>query len=650
MTVVLRRAARLLTLGTAVWLGTLAPLSTAEVRGAETAASQEAPYRSPFAIAVSPDAGRVYVSDRTAGCVGVLDGKARHRLAEIALAGEPCGVCLSPEGDRLYVAERGVGSVAVVDTVSSQVCGRITLPDRYPVAVALAPQSKRLYVACQNGHRVWVVDVSESPGRPLGPIAVVREPSSLAVTPDEGRVVVANLLPDGVPTDRDFAAAVSILDVGLRSQKSVVKLPHGSTAAYGVCLSPDGTWAYVVHGLGRFNMPITQLDRGWVSTYALSILHVPESRHVATLLLDEMTQGAANPFAVVCSADGSRLWISHAGTHEVSLVEIGKVHALLGGNVPDDLAAVKDGGQPNIWVRIQRDPSVVAELANDLTALYVAGAIRRFASGGNGPRGLALAGETGELYLANYYAGTVAVLDSDEGRLLGTIPLAERLRSPEGVRRGEMLFHDANLAFQRWHSCASCHPNQGRVDGLTWDFLRDGMGNGKDTISLVFVDETSPLNRRATRQSARQCARSSVEAGHMIVPSEQDVDDLYAYLKSLRPEPSPWLEADGSLTAAARRGKLVFEGKADCGGCHPLPYFTDHQSHNVGILSPTEPDGLYDTPTLTETYRTAPYLHDGRARTIRDVLTIHNEKDEHGITSQLTEQEIDDLETYILSL
>jgi hypothetical protein len=392
------------------------------------------------------------------------------------------------------------------------------------------------------------------------------------------------------------------------------------------------------------------LDRGWVNTYALSILHVGEGQRVATLLLDDLTQGAANPFAVVCSPDRSRLWISHAGTHEVSLVDIGKVHGLLSGEVPDELAAVKDGIQPNIWVRIQQDASLIDWLENDLTALRVANAIRRVPSGGNGPRGLALARAAGELFVANYYEGSVAVLDAADGKLLGTIPLAERPRPPEGARRGELLFHDADLAFQRWHSCASCHPNQGRVDGLSWDFLRDGMGNGKDTISLVFVDQTSPLNRRATRQSARECARSSVEAGHMIVPSERDVDDLHAYLKSLRPEPSPLLGADGSLTPAARRGKLVFEGKADCAGCHPPPYFTDCQSHNVGILSPTEPDGLYDTPALTETYRTAPYLHDGRARTIRDVLTIHNEKDEHGITSELTEQEINDLETYILSL
>ena len=41
---------------------------------------------------------------------------------------------------------------------------------------------------------------------------------------------------------------------------------------------------------------------------------------------------------------------------------------------PEDLASLKDGTQPNVWVRIQNDPRAITELENDLTALYIAGA------------------------------------------------------------------------------------------------------------------------------------------------------------------------------------------------------------------------------------------------------------------------------------
>ena len=158
------------------------------------------------------------------------------------------------------------------------------------------------------------------------------------------------------------------------------------------------------------------------------------------------------------------------------------------------------------------------------------------------------------------------------------------------------------------------------------------------------------MNRRATKASARDCAKGGLESTNMIVPTEQEVEDLFAYLTSLRPLPSPHLMPDGKLTEAAERGKALFEGKANCARCHPAPYFTDKKMHNVGVLSANEPDGRYDTPSLIEAYRTAPYLHDGRALTIKDVLTVNNEKGQHGKTDTLTDQEIDDLVAYLLSL
>jgi cytochrome c peroxidase len=72
--------------------------------------------------------------------------------------------------------------------------------------------------------------------------------------------------------------------------------------------------------------------------------------------------------------------------------------------------------------------------------------------------------------------------------------------------------------------------------------------------------------------------------------------------------------------------------------------------HNVGLVSPGEPDGRYDTPSLVEAYRTAPYFHDGRAATLKDAVTTHNAKGLHGHTKDLTTQEIDDLVAYVLSL
>ncbi|MCZ7640996.1 MAG: hypothetical protein M5U12_36045 [Verrucomicrobia bacterium] len=55
-------------------------------------------------------------------------------------------------------------------------------------------------------------------------------------------------------------------------------------------------------------------------------------------------------------------------------------------------------------------------------------------------------------------------------------------------------------------------------------------------------------------------------------------------------------------------------------------------------------------PTLIELWRTAPYLHDGSAATLREILTSRNVADQHGKTSHLNDDQIRDLVEYLLSL
>lgn len=606
------------------------------------------PYRSPQPIVLSPDGQSFYVGDVTAKCVAVFDTESGDKYSEIPLRGQPQDLGVSLDGCWLFATERGAGTVAIIDLSRGAVSGRVAV-GRWPSALALAEKTQRLFVCNQDRHTVSVIDMLPAGGKPLLELVVEREPNSIALTPDEQYAVVSNLLPHGVATDPQLAAAVSIIDTNELRTMSHVRLPAGSTLVRGVCTSPDGKWAYVVHNLGRFHLPITQLDHGWVNTSALSIIDIAKGCRLATVLLDELHHGAPNAYSIVCSGDGRQLWISHAAVHEVSVVQIGLVHRLLEGKLPTELAALKSGSQLNIWARIKKDRSAISELPNELTALRIAEAIRRFPSGGLGPRHLALSHDERELLVTNYYSGTASILNATSGRLQRDISLGEQ-PPPGAARRGELIFHDATRAFQRWQSCSSCHPNQGRVDGLRWDFLRDGIGNGKDTPSLLLVGETEPLNRRATRANLLVGARTGFTAGHFMVPAQSEVDDLVAYLGSLRPEMSPHCDANGNLSSAAQRGKTLFSGKAACASCHPPPMFTDKKLHHIGVISDTDSDGRYDTPTLIEGYRTAPYLHDGRALTLKAVFTDHDPHGLHGKTKTLSNQELDDLVAYLQSL
>lgn len=606
------------------------------------AASEAAP-RSPVSVAVSPDGKSLFVSDKTAGCVVTLDAATGVKLSETSIAGEPNGLTLSADGKIIYVTQRKAHSIALIDAQSGTAIGPIAV-GAWPVGLALAQKSQRLYCCNQGSNTVSVIDLNSR--QQLAEMAVIRSPVCAAISPDESRVVVANSLPSGAGTDADLAAEVSILDTHAMRQIARVRLPRGSTGANGAWINPNGKWAYVVHILGRFDLPITKLEEGWVHTFALSIIDLAAGTRLATVLLDSLTQGAADPWAVTGSADGKTLWISHRGTHEISILNVGLIHELLEGRVPDAIAERKDGTRDNIWIRIKNDKQQIEQLTKDLTALHLAGAIRRFYSGGKGPTGLALSPDRKKLYVANYYAGTVGVLDAIQGNLLGAFPLGKQ-SAPDAVRRGEIYFHDATRCFQHWHSCATCHLDGGRVDGLPWDFLRDGIDNPKDVISLVNMLHTPPYNRLATRPNARYCIESGIQVSHKVEPDPGDIDDVLAYVGSLAAETNPNLP---KFAEAAGRGKALFEGKADCVKCHSGPYFTDLRTHDVGVTSPIEPNARYKTPSLVEAYRTAPYFHDGRAATMRDALTKHDPKGLHGKLSKLSPTEIDDLIAYVLSL
>jgi cytochrome c peroxidase len=129
------------------------------------------------------------------------------------------------------------------------------------------------------------------------------------------------------------------------------------------------------------------------------------------------------------------------------------------------------------------------------------------------------------------------------------------------------------------------------------------------------------------------------------------VAGVVRYLKALRPVPSPCL-VGRKLSKAARRGQPLFDDpKVGCATCHPAPLFTDHKSYAVETGNRTDRCGdRFDTPTLVECWRTAPYLHDGSAATINEVLIKKNAGDQQGATSHLTPQEIEDLVAYVLSL
>lgn len=584
-------------------------------------------YLSPTALATVDD-GPVLLVAQHAGCrIDLFDTSARKTIRVIALDDRPRGLACSSNGKTAYVvAGEGEGTLTVLDVESGKVLREIPV-GHGPTAPVLSPDGKMLYVCNRFDNSVGMVDLEGK--KQVKTIPVVREPVGSALTPDGRLLFVANHLPDG-PANADYVAArISVIDTAKGERVKDIKLVNGSEGLRGICMSPDGKYVYVTHLMARYQIPTTQLDHGWINTDALSIIRVSDLALLYTVLLDDIDRGFANPWGVAVSSNGKLLCVGSAGNNEISLIDLPALAAKVD-------AAVKALGEDAEAMHLNAH--------NDLSMLT--DVRRRIPLKGIGARAMLM--HNGCIYIAEYFSDSLGRVVLQDGKVASveSIPLGPEL--PLTLeRKGEILFNDARVCFQNWLSCASCHPDA-RTDGLNWDLLNDGIGNPKNAKSMLLAHQTPPTTWLGVRPDAETSVRSGFRHIEFVVRPEADSAAIDAYLRSLEQTPSPHL-VNGQLSDAARRGKKLFD-TVGCAHCHPAPLYTDLKQYNVGTGSGLEVNQSFDVPSLREIWRTAPYLHDGRAPTIQDVISILNPENRRGKAYGLNEQQIDDLVEFILSL
>jgi len=498
---------------------------------------------------------------------------------------EPTGLVLSPDGATLYVtcaAPEGV--VAVVEAPAGKVCRSIPV-GHWPIGPAISPDGKRLYVCNRFDNNVAVVDIETEK---IVLVPTTREPFAATVAPDGKSVFVINHLPIDRADGYEVTAEVTVIDTATRRTRKI-RLCNGTTAMRGICAAPDGRHIYATHILARYQMNnVSHAEPLWVETNALSIIDARQKKLINTVLLDDAKLGAANPWGVATTADGKTICVAHAGTHDLSVID---AQALI-----EKLLAMPPEPDPNGPARLPSGGVWTAQIADDVPNdwNFLIGLRRRVRlsegrSPFNGPRGLAVVGS--KAFVAGCFTDNLAVVDlnsqpntPNSNKAISTIALGPAPRMSI-QRRGEMLFNDATLdvghwRHEHWQSCASCHPDA-RVDGLNWDLGNDGWGNPKNARSMVLAHKTPPAMSVGTPPNAEAAVRGP-KYDPSNGPGEQEAAAIDAYLKSLKPVPSPRL-IDGKLSPAAERGKkLFFDAEINCAKCHPRPLFTDMRMHDVG--------------------------------------------------------------------
>jgi YVTN family beta-propeller protein len=598
-------------------------------------------FLSPISVVAGFDGEVLYIAEATANQVAVFDIASGKIIKLISVGENPVGLDISADGSKLYVTSAvPAGKVQIIDVRDGSVTDSIAA-GHTPVAVVAGPNSKMLYVCNQFNNNIGVIDLNSK--KQVATIAVVREPVAAALTSDGKFLFVANHLPAG-PANGDYVASViSVIDTAAKQVIKNIELPNGSTNVRGITISPDDRNAYVTHVLARYQFPVTYLEKGWINTNAMTIIDVPGRRFVNTVLVDDVDLGAANPYGVACTTDGKNILVTHTGSYELSVIDREGLHSRLlpASSARKFTSEIHSGGGSKLF-----DASYSAgDIPNDLT--FLVGIRRRLKLGGIGPRGLAAIGK--KVYVAEYYTDSIGVIDIDPDArsAVQSIPLGKTKRATF-IRKGEVLFNDASLSYQKWNSCTSCHTGDGRASALNWDLLNDGVGNPKNIRSLLLAHQTPPVMITGVRPDAENAVRSGIRYIQFASTTERKAQAIDGYLKSLKPIASPYL-VNGKLSKAAMNGEKLFS-KAGCMLCHSRPLYTNMSKYDIGTSTEQDDNREYDTPTLIEVWRTAPYLHDGRAVTIKDVLTKFNKNDQHGRTLELTDKEIEELAAFVLSL
>ncbi len=249
-------------------------------------------------------------------------------------------------------------------------------------------------------------------------------------------------------------------------------------------------------------------------------------------------------------------------------------------------------------------------------------------------------------------------------------PNAQNPLSEAGISLGRLLFYDVRLSKNNTISCGSCHiqafafsdtatfsrgvengigdRNSMSLANIAWNarFFWDGRAAtlqdqihdpiiDKREMNNTWADVLRFLNNDATYKSQFKKVFNTkvIYDTHVKKAIEQFVVSILSFDSPF--DHFYYLDDNNAISQDAQQGLKLFFGKARCGNCHNGVLLSNQQFMNNGLDSITVPGlynataqhkdyGLNKTPTLRNIAVTAPYMHDGRFKTLEEVLNFYN--------------------------
>ncbi|MGA2183389.1 MAG: multiheme c-type cytochrome [Bryobacteraceae bacterium] len=590
-------------------------------------------YKTPLRMALRPDGREIYVTCEAADTVIVVDTTTREKVAEIPVGGNPTGVAFSPDGRRAFVTNRLDNTVSILDVAARKTIATLKTGDE-PHGVLTDRSGRLLYVLNTSSNDITVFDAQSL--KWLKNLSAGNGPWSLAMSPDAQRILVTNMKSMFAPLRQPFFSEVSSIDAERGRIEDRYEVP-GANLMMGIAWHPGGDFALATLNRTKGTVPMTRLLQGWTITNGLAVLW--RDGRVDEALLDEPDMGFADATDIACTPDGRYALVTSSGTDRVAVVDIQKLLELIRG-LPE----------------YEREHVLPNHLG------YPTEFIVRHIPTGKSPRGILVMPDNRTVWVANALDDTLSVIDMAKMEAVGVVSLG----GPKVItkqRWGEQLFHNAFVTFHKQYSCNSCHPD-GHVDGMTYDIEGDGIGiMPVDNRTLRGILDTAPFKWEGTNPSlSRQCgARLAVFFTRLAPFTPEQLAAVDYYVTTIPRPPNRFRPLGATLTPAQRRGKDIFERTATndgrtiqpgnrCVTCHVPPYYTDRQRHDVGTKMSFDRTGNLDVPHLNNIYDSAPYLHNGMAATLEQIWTVYNPDDRHGVTNDMTKDQLNDLIEYLKTL
>jgi len=607
----------------------LAILVLAAIASAAPTNSGSNKFLSPGELAISPDGARLYVACEKSDELLVVNTLTSRVLKRIAVGHVPRGVSVSADGRQVYVVNSWNDSVSVINAQKLAVVTTVKTGFE-PISAVADKKNANLYVANRLSNDISVIDLRT--GSEVKRLGAGRGASYLAISADGKRIYCTHIYPAINAHRAPPESEITVIDTAM--QRIVDRVPlHNAAGVFHLAISPDGKFGVAALLRPKNLIPLAHVEHGWAMTNSVAIFG--DGFEVGlSLPIDELDRYFALPFGVAITPDRTKLFVSAAGSNTVTAI---RFPALL---------------------KFSR--TAPRSASNDLSAAanYV---ITRISTGRN-PRGIVVSPDGRRLYVAARMDDQITVIDTARDKVVASIDLGGP-KQPTPFRRGEQLFNDARFSFQGQFSCASCHLDM-TFDGLEWDLEPDGFGvDIVDNRSIESLMGTQPYKWNGGNPDLpTECGPRTEKYFYRSQSfNSTQLADLVAFVLSLPTRPNRYRSPDGQLTAAQQRGKIIFDRAQAknghtipennrCYSCHSGPKYTNNKSFNVGTGKPTDRSPLLDTPELPDIAYSAPYLHDGSARSLEEIWTIFNPKDQHGVTNDLTKDELNDLIEYLRTL